>query len=520
MTLSVIMPVYNGEKYLSDAVDSVLSQTYNDYEFIIIDDASTDKTAEILSNYAASDSRIRILTNEKNSGVAASLNRGLDEAKGDYIARMDADDISLPERFEEQLMYMRSHKDVAVCACGIRMFGAKSQERLFSTDDNQLKVDLLFGCCFAYPSVMMRADIFGCGGMRYNPEYEKLEDYALWVKAAETYKLGSIGKILLLYRVHPGQVTQNYTPEYMCRLENLKKYQLSLIGIQAESTSTQAYIKYCLHCGSMNENDIISLSAFFTELKKTNSQTGKYDTAVLHKNLDSVLYGLLGRFKYNEAVAHAIKCGKSKGIKYGFLRAVHGAAARYKINKQAEENRKKLKRTDFSIISNNCWGGMIYQKYGLKYSSPTIGLFIPGEDFTRFCSDLKGYMAHELEFINWEQSRFYPLLKDSEPYPVARLYDVEIYFMHYMSEDDAREKWNRRRKRINYENLIFKLSQRDDCKKEDIEKFLSLKLKNKICFSYDVLDGAITVPGLRNLIGDETSLVSEVFDECKYLNSL
>lgn len=191
-----------------------------------------------------------------------------------------------------------------------------------------------------------------------------------------------------------------------------------------------------------------------------------------------------------------------------------------KINNKLEKRkqRKKLKSTEFSIISNNCWGGTVYQKYGLPYKSPTIGLYILGHDFVKLCSNWKEYFSKELEFIDWDKSSYYNVLKNTNPFPVALLGDIEIYFMHYTSEEEAKEKWNRRLKRINPNHMIFKLSQREECSKEDIEKFMNLPLNHKVCFAYDEVPGVICIPELKNFIGDETSIVKDYFDELDILN--
>lgn len=181
---------------------------------------------------------------------------------------------------------------------------------------------------------------------------------------------------------------------------------------------------------------------------------------------------------------------------------------------------RRLKSKDFTIISNNCWGGAIYQKYGLEYRSPTVGLYILGHDFVKLCSDWERYMKLQLEFIPWESASYYYALKDKEKYPVAKLGDIEIYFMHYRSEQEAAEKWYRRAKRINPEKMIFKLSQREGCSKEDIEAFMALPLKNKVCFAYDRVDGAVFVPELEGFAGDESPIIEALFDEFRLINSL
>ena len=182
--------------------------------------------------------------------------------------------------------------------------------------------------------------------------------------------------------------------------------------------------------------------------------------------------------------------------------------------------RQKLKCKDFSIICNNCWGGGIYQSFGLQYNTPTIGLYLLGGDFVKFAADLEYYLAQELVFIPWEESSYYNHLTGKTSYPIARLDDIEVYFMHYHSEEEAKEKWNRRKQRINWNKILFKLSEREGCSKEDIEKFVTFPLKNKICFSYDRVDGAIYIPELKDCEGDEMPVVSQYYDEVELINSI
>ena len=183
-------------------------------------------------------------------------------------------------------------------------------------------------------------------------------------------------------------------------------------------------------------------------------------------------------------------------------------------------NRSNLKNKEFTIISNNCWGGMVYQKFGLKYNTPTIGLFFIGEDYIKFCSRLEYYTSIELEFINFNDSKNYDLIKEQSEYPIAKLDDIEVYFMHYRSIEEAREKWNRRCERINFKNILFKISQREGYTKEFILQFSNLPWKNKIVFSYDYIDNAIIVPELKELKGDEMSIIDNLVDYVELLNGL
>jgi uncharacterized protein (DUF1919 family) len=194
------------------------------------------------------------------------------------------------------------------------------------------------------------------------------------------------------------------------------------------------------------------------------------------------------------------------------------AIIKYNHYKSKKVLRSKLTSKDFSIIANNCWGSFTYQKYGLEYTSPTVGLYILGHDFVRFCGNWQRYMGQKLEFIPWEQATYYDTLKEKEPYPVGKLGDIEIYFMHYHSEQEAAEKWVRRAKRINPNHLIFKLSQREECSKKDVEDFMDLPLKHKVCFAYDEVPGTVHIPELKGFSGDEMSIVDQYFNDLDILN--
>lgn len=154
----------------------------------------------------------------------------------------------------------------------------------------------------------------------------------------------------------------------------------------------------------------------------------------------------------------------------------------------ADYRRRKLNNPDFTIISNNCWGGMIYESYNLPKKSPTVGLFFMAEDYIKFIYDLKGYFAADLTFIAPEESKWKDALKVSGnkrygTYPVGKLKDIEIFFLHYHSEQEAKEKWERRIKRINWDRLLVKFNDQNGCTTEDAKNFMELPLKNKLFFT-------------------------------------
>ncbi|OEC44544.1 glycosyltransferase [Aeromonas sp. FDAARGOS 1411] len=215
--ISVIMPIYNGEQYLRDAVESILAQSYTNFELICIDDGSTDGTLNILKEYAAIDSRLVIISRE-NKGLIATLNEGIVRAKYNYIARMDADDISHVDRFMLQVEYLNTHPDVAVVGCAyeyINESGAYISTRKTYNSDFMLKTICLLGSPFAHPSVMINRSILN-DDLYYDQRYKHSEDYELWVRLSQKYKFGGINKVLLKYRVLNSSVSrQNFVEQKM-----------------------------------------------------------------------------------------------------------------------------------------------------------------------------------------------------------------------------------------------------------------------------------------------------------------
>lgn len=165
-----------------------------------------------------------------------------------------------------------------------------------------------------------------------------------------------------------------------------------------------------------------------------------------------------------------------------FLEKIRLKIKKLYFRNTASIRQKKIHNKDFTIISNNCWGGLVYQSYGLPYQSPTAGLFILPDDYVKFVKDLKKYLSKKLEFIKPDESKWRALLGEDFDYPVARLGDIEIYFVHYKTAEEAKEKWERRAKRVNYDKVIYKMSDQNFCKKQNLEEFVRLPMKNKVCF--------------------------------------
>jgi glycosyltransferase involved in cell wall biosynthesis len=210
--ISVLMSVYNGEKYLSEAVDSILSQSFRDFEFIVIDDGSTDRSKRILEKYAAKDPRIRLVSRE-NRGISKSANEGLALARGEFIARMDADDVSLPGRFVEQVAFLKKNPDYVAVGCGVMVTDCDLRPlglRWELLDHPTIESELLSGNggALTQPSTMIRKSaLLQIGG--YDERLPNAEDLDIFIRLSEIGLLANLESVLLLYRKHPA--SDNHT---------------------------------------------------------------------------------------------------------------------------------------------------------------------------------------------------------------------------------------------------------------------------------------------------------------------
>ena len=214
-TISVVMSVYNAGRYLRDAVESVLSQSFSDFELIILDDGSTDDSPNVLKEYAARDPRIRVTVRE-NQGLTVTLNEGLAQARGEFIARMDCDDVCLPGRFARQLDYLRADPSL-VCAGGhFELIDEKG--RLLTrlrppSDDESIQKLLLAGhTAICHPAAMMRREaVTRVGG--YDPYFRTTQDLDLWLRLGEVGRLGNVPAVVLKFRQHGGSISETRRQE-------------------------------------------------------------------------------------------------------------------------------------------------------------------------------------------------------------------------------------------------------------------------------------------------------------------
>lgn len=211
--VTVLMSVYNGMAYLEQALDGILGQTFTDFEFLIVDDGSSDGSWDCLQDRAGRDNRIRLLRNQTNQGLIRALNRGLDEARGSLIARQDADDVSLPQRLQRQVEFLTAHPGVAVVGSSVTLIDEQGRElgpNPKPQSDRGIRAMMLARTAFVHGSVLMRRGVIEGLNLRYDRAMLHAEDYDFFSRLLLAAKGANLAEPLLLYRLHPESIGSRY----------------------------------------------------------------------------------------------------------------------------------------------------------------------------------------------------------------------------------------------------------------------------------------------------------------------
>lgn len=271
--ISVVMGCYNDQRFIRESIDSILSQTISDFEFIIIDDCSSDRTVEIVKSY--SDPRIVLIQNKTNKGLGYNLFSGVNLSKGKYIARMDADDISLPKRFETQIGYLESHPDVLVVGTSAKKIGDISlATRLFSStmkqsvDYNDIKARMIFGTPMLHPSVMFNGELMRNNRINYNPEFKRAQDYELWSRIVWDNKLANLPEVLIYYRYSSTQASSMNRADQISRSFPIYKNLLNYIFDTPVCESQIIKHQRLATCCQLSMNEIQDVVSWIQQLHK------------------------------------------------------------------------------------------------------------------------------------------------------------------------------------------------------------------------------------------------------------
>jgi len=346
------MPVYNAEAYLRAAIESILNQTFTDFEFLIFNDASTDNSLIIINSY--SDERIKVFNSTTNLGYIIHLNHGIEIAKGKYIARMDADDVSLPTRFEKQVAFLEQHSNIALvgtAAISIDEFGNEKDLIGEISPLNQLFTHLFFGNRFIHTSVMGWSDVFR--KFKYNANYYVAEDYFLWSQIAMKYKVSNLQEPLVKYRTHDTNISKLRKQKQEESVKKIYNFHLKNLGVRNLNEKLSEMHFQILYNNSLptKERDVYKALDWLKKLYTLNKKNQIYDSEIF----DNCLAGIWRQlFNFNKNYKSGLKA-----IKY----------ANCKLNKQVLPIEKKI-FIERCLQNNKITGifliGWYYLRNGIK----------------------------------------------------------------------------------------------------------------------------------------------------------
>lgn len=328
MLVSVVLPAYNAELYLKEAIDSVLAQTFTDFELIILNDGSTDQTESIILSY--DDPRIVYVKNEQNLGLIGTLNKGMALAKGKYIARMDADDICFPERFKKQVDFLEKNIEYVICGTSAYRFQNSILDRkAFNVpiNDENIRIRLFFNSSFIHPSVMLRTEVVKVHNLKFSEYFKYAEDYYFWMDLLKYGKGFNLREKLLYYRVVATSQTAVGNSNIEKRKEiigNIHKryFKEYCISVDDKEINLNFYLTNIVRMKKLDlkQFDFIFIDAFLNKI---------INILKVNKLSHKVIYEEVGRVYFALIYTKKIQILKTKGFlsKFNFVLLLRGGFA-------------------------------------------------------------------------------------------------------------------------------------------------------------------------------------------------
>ena len=274
--VSVLMPVYNAAPYVEQAIRSILEQTVLDFELLIFNDGSTDESSSVIQSIQ--DQRIQLYNAQENCGYVAHLNEGLRLARGKYIARMDADDIALPERFAKQVELLENNPSIGLCGTAYVTFGSQQQFVPVPVDDQQVREFMLRDCPMGHPTVMFRKTVVDQYGLQYDRDFMPAEDYRLWVEFSKVSSIQNIPEALLLYRVHPHQISAYANEKQGLRADAVRALQLVDKGFELTVLELATYCQILRRqVNAQTPEELQALLSLMNKISLQNKELRAYD---------------------------------------------------------------------------------------------------------------------------------------------------------------------------------------------------------------------------------------------------
>lgn len=320
--ITVLMPVHNGEAFVKEAAESILAQTFRDLELLVVDDASTDRTVEIIESLC--DRRVRIIKSRERLRFSGALNLGIEHAVGVFLARMDSDDIALPKRLAVQHDYMLTHPEIGLCGGLAITFGMR--EGLFfrpPLTHGEIVSYMLFDCPFVHPTVMLRRDFMERYSLRYDSAYCPTDDYELWRRATRLFPAANINRVLLRYRVHASSLTQSEWGDMDSHAARIAALELADLGIIASAEELQFHRNLGRgRCFPIKRRDELNRAeAWLQKLLAANAQYKRYPATEFARIVAGIWFsacyhaGALGLWMANRYARSPLRRGTATSLK-------------------------------------------------------------------------------------------------------------------------------------------------------------------------------------------------------------
>ena len=287
--LTVLMPVYNASRYLSEAIESVINQSFKEFELFILNDKSTDNSLEIINKYAQLDSRIRVHDFEENKGAAGVRNWALKHINTKYTALMDADDIALESKYQKQFNLLESQSNIDICGTWFKIFGDKIESKIIKHYESQdeLKIQFLNDCYIGTPTVMFRTEILN--GLSFDVSMNPIDDYELWTRLIYTFNFYNIQETLFHYRWHDSNISHSSNVDLTNMHLQVRANQLSHLGISTNIKDSQVYLEALMYTGVKTLDEVVVLLKAAAYLKNQNKIKNIYNHDLFVSVIDEAL---------------------------------------------------------------------------------------------------------------------------------------------------------------------------------------------------------------------------------------
>jgi glycosyltransferase involved in cell wall biosynthesis len=310
--ITVIMSTYNDQDYITESINSILNQSFKNFNFLIVDDCSTDKTVEKIKSF--NDSRIILIENKHNLGLTKNLIKAFDFAKSKYIARMDADDISYPKRLENQYEFMEKNPSIGICGCWFKAFGSVNEKIVkYETHHDNIAMKLLYQTQICHAASFIRREVLTQNNINYDPKFITAQDYELWTRLQVVTKIANLPEVLFAVRYHNKSISIKKKNQQWANHISIMKNQFKRIGLDLEEIDISHFLRFCNGYHNFKLEELGGLSLLLERIININRNSGYYKRRVL----ENFISGRWFHLNYNcgsEETFYSLSISKNVGF--------------------------------------------------------------------------------------------------------------------------------------------------------------------------------------------------------------